>query len=162
MQQEAGFSRPTPGNAPSTTDEGAGGGGGGVRKSYTDPDTSTWRPASVALPEYTRYPETPDHVGGGVGGGGTESVGEYQPYQNQQHLDVWQGAVSALHKASSASMLRGGKSSEESSPGPGPGGPTSTPTSTASLPKGRPASGGGGKNLFTRIMRSGRPDTPSR
>jgi hypothetical protein len=163
MQQEAGFSRTTPGNAPSTADEAAtasGGGGGGVRKSYTSPETSTWRPTSVTLPEYTPYPETPDHVGGGR----AKSVSDYQQYQSQQqHLGVWPGAAgAALHKASSSTTLRGGKSPDEPSLGPGPGGPASAPTSMAQSPRGRSGSAVGGKSWFTRILQSGRPDPPPR
>ncbi|KAI1180154.1 hypothetical protein F4777DRAFT_531202 [Nemania sp. FL0916] len=132
-------------------------------------DSNSRRSLATDLPRYTRYPdEVKDPGGKDLAHGMDDSYDPYHHKQQQQHLDVWQGAGPTLHKSVSTSTLRG-KTFDE----PGAGNPpTSTPigagtaatlgigSSTPLDRRGRSASGGG-KNLFTRIIRSGRPDAPS-
>ncbi|KAI0453285.1 hypothetical protein F5B21DRAFT_292461 [Xylaria acuta] len=129
---------------------------------------NAWEPAS-GPPQYTRYPDRVKD-GGGKEYARKEAEDEHDHYYHQQHLNVRQGTGPALNKSSSSSTLRG-KSSEEPSSGnlntaaTAPASATmgiATALGTGSVPhdrRGR-SSSGGGKSLFTRIIRSGRPDAP--
>ncbi|KAI0481552.1 hypothetical protein F4859DRAFT_529354 [Xylaria cf. heliscus] len=118
-------------------------------------------------PQYTRYPDEVKDAGGMEH---ARKEGEDDYYYRQPHLNIWQGAKPTLNKSPSSSTLKG-KSSDEPSTGnlntTAPA-PTSTTTNTAAAfstgsmthdRRGR-SSSGGGKSLFTRIIRSGRPDAP--
>ncbi|KAI1110243.1 hypothetical protein F5Y14DRAFT_367133 [Nemania sp. NC0429] len=131
-------------------------------------------------PQYTRYPDEANDAGGKEHARkeAEDSYDYYYHKQQQQqqrhhhhhHLDVWQGGAGpALHKSTSSSTLKGQQSSDEPDAGGGLNTATSNPNSAASnlgagaMPldkRGRSASGAG-KNLFTRFIRSGRPDLPS-
>ncbi|KAI1429275.1 hypothetical protein F5Y12DRAFT_710181 [Xylaria sp. FL1777] len=157
MQHEAGLSRSS--TAPSSIDE-RHSISGGIALSNQDYDNA-WVSAS-GLPQYTRYPdEAKDIRGKDYARKAAEDDYNHQ-YHRQQHLNAWQGTGPTLHKSSSSSTLRG-KPSDESSPGspntpaPAPtamGTATNSSTSSAHLDKRARSS------LFTRIIRSGRPDAP--
>ncbi|KAI1368463.1 hypothetical protein F5Y08DRAFT_265514 [Xylaria arbuscula] len=115
-------------------------------------------------PQYTRYPsESYDNRGKGYM---RKDAGDgYNPYYHQSHHpDVQQGAEPALHKSSSSSTLRG-KPSDETNPGnPNLTRSTATPTAMNSTTSSSTGPGyndrRGRSSLFTRIIRSGKPDTP--
>ncbi|KAI1156002.1 hypothetical protein F4825DRAFT_362728 [Nemania diffusa] len=128
-------------------------GGGGVRGSTSGP------------PQYTRYPDEANDAGGKDY---ARKEAEDYHYQKKHHLDVWQGAGPSLHKSTSSSTLKG-KSSHEPSPGnlsppasTAMGAGTAPTSRTGSMPPPRqiPPSTGG-KSIFARIIRSGKPDPPS-
>ncbi|KAI0408645.1 hypothetical protein F4802DRAFT_357852 [Xylaria palmicola] len=146
---------------------GMGSASGGPLEDYGN--NNTWGPGT-GPPQYTRYP-------GEAKGGGSkeytrrEAEEDYDYHYNQQRLNAPPGAGPALHKSSSSSTLKG-KSSDDLSAGyVDISAPASTSASaaapttpgTGSAPydkKGRTSSSVGGKSLFTRIIRSGRPDAP--
>ncbi|KAI8949932.1 hypothetical protein F4801DRAFT_371171 [Xylaria longipes] len=139
---------------------GSSSGSGSANRNYGSNDA--WGPAS-GLPQYTRYPDEAKDAG-------KEAKDDYGHYYHQQHLNAWQGTGTTLNKSPSSSTLRG-KSSDEPNSGnlntvaTAPASVsmgTATALGTGSTPhdrRGR-SSSGGGKNLFTRIIRSGRPDAP--
>ncbi|KAI1131628.1 hypothetical protein F5Y10DRAFT_53224 [Nemania abortiva] len=151
---------------------GKGRGGAAAANMYGGGDNNARGPAG-GPPQYTRYPDEANDAGGKEYARKEANDSYDYYYHKQHHLDVWQGAGPTLHKSTSSSTLKG-KSSHE----PNAGNlhvPTSTPTSapvgmgaasasgTGAVPLDRRArsASGGGKSLFTRIIRSGRPDTPS-
>ncbi|KAI1816754.1 hypothetical protein GGS20DRAFT_536084 [Poronia punctata] len=99
------------------------------------------RPPSAILPAYTRYPDS--------------SPSQSEPARtqsDQEHQNVWQGAETHLHDPSSSSSTSKDKDKALDDMSPG----------TSSIERRGRSSSGGGKSLFTRIMRSGRPDPQSR
>ncbi|KAI8634599.1 hypothetical protein F5Y19DRAFT_409236 [Xylariaceae sp. FL1651] len=161
MQQEAGSSRPLA--VPPAIEEGHNiSSGGSTRQTYDNNNANNaWRLAG-GLPEYMRYPDTNDI--GGKDYARKEGEEEYRHHHHQQHLNIWQGAGPTLHKSSSSSTLKP-KSSDEPNNAHMPTltpAPTSTTATMAAMhpDKRNRSSSGGGKNLFTRLIRSGRPDAP--
>ena len=151
MQHEAGLSRSS--TTPSSINKSHGkvSGGDGALKS--------------GPPQYTGYPRE-SHGTRAKGYARKDAEDDHTCYYHQsQHLDMWKGAEPTLHKSSSSSTLRG-TASEEPSPGnPNTTRSAATPTviganmgsSTGSAHLDRR----GRSSLFTRIIRSGKPDTPS-
>ncbi|KAH8161133.1 hypothetical protein CIB48_g7109 [Xylaria polymorpha] len=159
MQQEAASIERMHGTGGSSS------GSGSASRMYGS--NNAWGPAS-GPPQYTRYPDEVKDGGGKEYARKEAAEDDYDHYYHQQHLNVWQGSGPILNKSPSSSTLKG-KSTDEPSPGnlnTAATAPTSATTGTTtalgtgSVPRGR-SSSGGGKNLFTRIIRSGRPDTPS-
>ncbi|KAI1281317.1 hypothetical protein F5Y07DRAFT_293191 [Xylaria sp. FL0933] len=121
---------------------------------------------SSGPPQYTRYPDEAIDARGKEYAR-KEAHDDYNHYYHrQQHLSSWQGDGPTLHKSSSSSTLRG-KSTDEPSPG-NLNTPTAAPTSAATSIAASSVSGVGSTHLdrrartsiFTRIIRSGRPDAP--
>ncbi|GAW11179.1 hypothetical protein ANO14919_005210 [Xylariales sp. No.14919] len=169
MQHEVGLSRSS--TALLSVDETRGGSSSGASVLEKD-DTSNPLGPSSGPPQYTRYPDRVNDTGSKEYTR-KEAEDDYNYYYHQQqHLNTWSGPN--LHKSSSSSTLRGKSSDEPSSgnlniPTPAPNS-TSTAAGTVTSSSTGPAlpdrrarsTSTGGKNLFTRIIRSGRPDTPSR
>ncbi|KAJ2987117.1 hypothetical protein NUW58_g2778 [Xylaria curta] len=144
MQREAALSRPLTIPSSISIDSSS----SGVPKIYGK--SSTWG-AATGPPHYTRYPDELNDPGSKEYGR-KEAEDDY--YYHQQHLNVWQGAAPPLNKSPSSSTLRG-KSSDEPSAG--------NPNIAAASGMGPAAHDKKGRSpsLFTRIIRSGRPDAPS-
>ncbi|KAI1752313.1 hypothetical protein F4782DRAFT_501326 [Xylaria castorea] len=143
-------------------------GSGSADRNYRN--DNVWGPAN-GPPQYTRYPDEVKDAGGKEYAR-KEAEGDYDHYYHQQHLNVRQGTGRALNRSPSSSTLRGKSSDEPSSGNMNIAAPASTPTSatigaasalgTSSAPHDRRnrSSSSGGKNIFTRIIRSGKPDAP--
>jgi hypothetical protein len=163
MQHEVVASRPRHPIIPPSIDEkkGISSGSGSAHNNYRNARRST-----SSLPQYTRYSDVYDAGGNDYARKVAEDDYFYQ--QHHQHLTAWQGGGPALHTSSSSSTLNG-KSLDEQGTGNMNAltvSPNLTPTTTAmdtgsALPDRRGRSSSGvGKNLFKRIMQSGRPDAP--
>ncbi|KAI0969412.1 hypothetical protein F4678DRAFT_173756 [Xylaria arbuscula] len=113
--------------------------------------------SSNGPPQYTRYPAEANDARGKEYGQ-KEAESDYNHHHNrQQHLNVWHGAGPTLHKSSSSSTLKG-KSSDEPIINASATAPASTTagSGTSSTNSDRR----GVSSIFTRIIRSGRPDPP--
>ncbi|TRX90763.1 hypothetical protein FHL15_008342 [Xylaria flabelliformis] len=153
MQQEAASIERTNRSASGSTNENYG-------------NNNIWGPVS-GPPQYTRYPDEVKDSGSKEYTR-KEAENDYDRYYRQQHLNVWQGTAPTLNRSPSSSTLKGKSPDEPSSGNLNIAGsaPTSATmgtalgTSSASHERRGRASSSGGKNLFTRIIRSGKPDPP--
>lgn len=162
MEREAELSRYTTSSSLAGT-HGVGSSSGSADKMY---GKSNAQGSASGPPQYTRYPDEVNDAGGKEYARKEAEDSHDYYYHKQRHLDVWQGAGPALHKSMSSSTLKG-QSPDELDVG-GLNTTTSNPTAAAmgtatasGFDKRGRSSSGGGKNLFSRLIRSGRPDAPS-
>ncbi|KAI0434113.1 hypothetical protein F5Y09DRAFT_5587 [Xylaria sp. FL1042] len=137
----------------------------GLSRSYTTPLSINENRGTTnsGPPQYTRYPDEAVDARGEEYARKEAEDDHNHYYHRQQYLSPWVTGPT-LHKSSSTSTLRG-KSSDE--PGPGniiapPVAPTSTAMSMGTSSNIGPAhlDRRARTSLFTRIIRSGRPDAP--
>lgn len=143
MQYEAGLSHP---NTLSSIDE------------------KTYGSSGSGLPQYTRYPDKANDARTEEHGHQKVNDGYDYHYRDHQHPGGWQGTATPLHKSSSSSTLKGKSTDTPNTDNMGNLAKASTAGSCATsvpIDKKTRFSSSAGKTLFTRIIRSGRPDTPS-